>query len=56
MGPGGALPELVEIAGGDPAHVLTIPVQQTFSLERVAEAQALSQAGHLSGKLVVLVD
>ena len=95
MGPGGALPELVEIAG-DPQHVLTIsdfagageagvkassggeaprhwdaldhaatlieqgkltvPVQQAFPLEQVAEAERLSQEGHLSGKLVLLVD
>jgi NADPH:quinone reductase-like Zn-dependent oxidoreductase len=95
MGPGGALPELVELAGGDPQHVLTIsdfagaadtgvkttggatgvrhwealdhaatlaergelelPVQQTFPLEEVAEAQRVSEAGHLSGKLVLLV-
>ncbi len=96
MGPGGALPELVAIAGADPSHVLTIsdfqdaeangvkasggpgtvrrwdaldhaatlvehgkltvPVQQTFPLEQVAEAERISQAGHLSGKLVLLVD
>ena len=96
MGPGGALPELVAIAGGDPSHVLTIsdfqdaeatgvkasggpgtvrrwdaldhaatlveegkltvPVQQTFALDEVAEAERISQAGHLSGKLVLLVD
>jgi len=95
MGPGGALAELVEIAG-DPQHVLTIsdmqaaagagvltsggstsvrrwdaldhaatlieqgkltlPVQQTFPLEQVADAERLSQEGHLSGKLVLLVE
>lgn len=95
MGPGGALAELVEIAG-DPERVLTIsdfagaadagvrtsgggegprrwdaldhaatlveagkltlPVQQTFPLEQVADAQRLSQQGHLSGKLVLIVD
>jgi NADPH:quinone reductase-like Zn-dependent oxidoreductase len=95
MGPGGALPALVAIAG-DPQRVLTItdfagaadagvkstggaggvrrwdaldhaatlveqgklslPVQQTFPLEQVADAQRLSQEGHLSGKLVLLVD
>jgi NADPH:quinone reductase-like Zn-dependent oxidoreductase len=94
MGPGGALPELVELAG-DPQHVLTIsdmqgaaaagvktsggpdsvrrwdaldhaatlveqgkftvPVQQTFPLEQVAEAERLSQDGHVSGKLVLTV-
>jgi NADPH:quinone reductase-like Zn-dependent oxidoreductase len=95
MAPGGALPELVAIAG-DPRHVLTIsdmqgaasagvltsggptsvrrwdaldhaatlieqgkltlPVQQTFPLDQVADAERLSQEGHLSGKLVLLVD
>lgn len=33
---------------------LTLPVQQTFPLEQVAEAERLSQEGHLSGKLVLL--
>jgi NADPH:quinone reductase-like Zn-dependent oxidoreductase len=96
MSPGGALAELVAIAGDEPSHVLTIsdfanaeangvrvsggpgstrrwdaldhaatlveqgkltvPVQQAFDLERVAEAEAMSQVGHLSGKLIVLVD
>jgi NADPH:quinone reductase-like Zn-dependent oxidoreductase len=96
MGPGGALPTLVAIAGGNPSHVLTIsdfqdaeangviltggpgterrwdsldhaatlveqgklslPVQQTFPLEDVAEAERISQEGHLAGKLVLLVD
>jgi NADPH:quinone reductase-like Zn-dependent oxidoreductase len=95
MAPGGALGQLVEIAG-DPQHVLTIsdmqgaaaagvrtsggptsvrrwdaldhaatlieqgkltlPVQQTFPLEQVADAEQLSQEGHVSGKLVLLVD
>jgi NADPH:quinone reductase-like Zn-dependent oxidoreductase len=95
MAPGGALGQLVEIAG-DPQHVLTIsdmqgaaaagvrtsggptsvrrwdaldhaatlieqgkltlPVQQTFPLEQVADAERLSQEGHVSGKLVLLVD
>jgi NADPH:quinone reductase-like Zn-dependent oxidoreductase len=35
---------------------LSLPVQQAFELEQVADAQRLSQAGHLSGKLVLLVD
>ncbi len=94
MGPGGALAELVAIAG-DPGRVLTIsdfqdaeahgvlvtggpgttrrwdaldhaaalveegrlslPVAQTFALDQVAEAERLSQSGHVSGKLVLLV-
>jgi NADPH:quinone reductase-like Zn-dependent oxidoreductase len=32
------------------------PVAQTFPLDRVGEAQALSQTGHVRGKLVLLVD
>jgi NADPH:quinone reductase-like Zn-dependent oxidoreductase len=95
MGPGGALPALVELTG-DPQHVLTIsdfqnaesagvkssggstsprrwdaldhaatlieqgkltlPVQQAFELEQVSEAERLSQDGHVTGKLVLLVD
>jgi NADPH:quinone reductase-like Zn-dependent oxidoreductase len=95
MGPGGALAELVELAG-DPQHVLTIsdmqgaadagvrtsggptsvrrwdaldhaatlieqgkltlPVDRRFPLEQVADAERLSQEGHLSGKLVLLVE
>lgn len=92
---GGALPALVELAGG-PGHVVTIadfqgaqetgvamtggagtprawyalgaaaelieagrfslPVAQTFPLEQIAEAHALSETGHVRGKLVLLVD
>ena len=92
---GGALPALVELAGG-PEHVVTIadyqgaqetgvrmsggpnakrawyalgeigelidaarftlPVAQTFPLEQIAEAQRLSEGGHVRGKLVLLVD
>ena len=94
MGPGGALPALVAIAG-DPQHVLpisdfegaetagvkttggpdtvrrwdllnhaaklvdrgelTVPVQQSFPLEDVADAQRISQAGHVTGKLILTV-
>ncbi len=92
---GGALPALVELAGGA-EHVVTIadyqgaqstgvrmsggpdsprawhaldkigalivagrfslPVAQTFPLERIAEAHHLSETGHVRGKLVLLVD
>jgi NADPH:quinone reductase-like Zn-dependent oxidoreductase len=92
---GGALPALVELAGG-PEHVVTIadyqgaqetgvrmsgganakrawyalgeigelidagrftlPVAQTFPLEQIADAQRLSEGGHVRGKLVLLVD
>jgi NADPH:quinone reductase-like Zn-dependent oxidoreductase len=92
---GGALPALVQLAGG-PEHVVTIadyegaqstgvtmtggpgahrawyalgeigeliaagrfsvPVPQTFPLERIAEAHRLSETGHVRGKLVLLVN
>jgi NADPH:quinone reductase-like Zn-dependent oxidoreductase len=92
---GGALPALVELAGG-PGNVVTIadydgaqqtgvtmsggpgsvrawyalrqagdlieagrfslPVAQTFPLEQIAEAHALSETRHVRGKLVLLVD
>jgi NADPH:quinone reductase-like Zn-dependent oxidoreductase len=92
---GGALPALVELAGG-PERVVTIadyegaqktgatmsggpgarravhalhdigplietgqfslPVAQTFPLADIAEAHRLSEAGHVRGKLVLLVD
>lgn len=92
---GGALPALVELAGGTD-NVVTIadyegaqqtgvtmtggpdsvrawyalgqaaelieagrfslPVAQTFGLEQIAEAHALSETGHVRGKLVLLVD
>ena len=32
-----------------------LPVAQTFPLERIGEAHALSQDGHVRGKLVLLV-
>jgi NADPH:quinone reductase-like Zn-dependent oxidoreductase len=93
---GGALPALVELAGGRPENVVTIadyegsqqtgvtmtggpgsvrawyalkeaaalveagrfslPVAQTFPLEDIGQAHALSETGHVRGKLVLLVD
>ncbi|MGH2885266.1 MAG: zinc-binding dehydrogenase [Solirubrobacteraceae bacterium] len=35
---------------------LSLPVQQAFPLDAAAEAHRLSQSGHVSGKLVLLVD
>lgn len=47
-----ALPLAASLAaGGD----LTLPIQQTFPVEQVREAMRVSEAGHLSGKLVLLV-
>jgi NADPH:quinone reductase-like Zn-dependent oxidoreductase len=34
----------------------SLPVAQTFPLEQIAEAHRLSEAGHVRGKLVLLVD
>jgi NADPH:quinone reductase-like Zn-dependent oxidoreductase len=34
----------------------TLPVAQTFPLEQIADAQRLSEGGHVRGKLVLLVD
>ena len=33
----------------------SLPVAQTFPLERIADAHTLSQEGHVRGKLVLLV-
>ncbi|MFE6776352.1 NADP-dependent oxidoreductase [Streptomyces sp. NPDC057702] len=38
------------------AGALTVPVAQTFPLERAADAQRLSAEGHVRGKVVVTVD
>jgi NADPH:quinone reductase-like Zn-dependent oxidoreductase len=34
---------------------LSLPVQQTYALERAADAQATSAAGHVTGRLIVTV-
>jgi NADPH:quinone reductase-like Zn-dependent oxidoreductase len=33
----------------------SLPVAETFPLERIAEAHELSEAGHVRGKLVLVV-
>ncbi|HUA49687.1 MAG TPA: NADP-dependent oxidoreductase [Solirubrobacteraceae bacterium] len=38
------------------ARRFSLPVAQTFPLERIGDAHRLSEAGHVRGKLVVLVD
>jgi len=43
----GALPELIELAGG--------PVAYTFPFAEVAQAQRVSEQGHMRGMLVLLV-
>jgi NADPH:quinone reductase-like Zn-dependent oxidoreductase len=32
-----------------------LPVQQTFPLDQIGEAQRISEGGHVRGKLVLLV-
>ena len=46
----GKAAELIE------AGRLSLPVAQTFPLEDIAQAHALSETGHVRGKLVLLVD
>jgi NADPH:quinone reductase-like Zn-dependent oxidoreductase len=46
----GQAAELIE------AGRFSLPVAQTFPLEQIAEAHALSETGHVRGKLVLLVD
>ena len=38
------------------AGKFSLPVAQTFPLERIADAHRLSETGHVRGKLVLLVD
>lgn len=35
---------------------VTIPIEQTFPLERAAEAYRLSESGHVRGKIVLVID
>jgi NADPH:quinone reductase-like Zn-dependent oxidoreductase len=46
----GQVGELIE------AGRFSVPVAQTFPLEQIAEAQRLSETGHVRGKLVLLAD
>ena len=48
--PAAALREIADLAADGR---LTVTVTQTFPLERIADAHALSQTGHVRGKLVV---
>jgi NADPH:quinone reductase-like Zn-dependent oxidoreductase len=56
MGTGRALHALRQIGELIEAGRFSIPVAQTFPLERIGEAHQLSEAGHVRGKLVLLVD
>jgi NADPH:quinone reductase-like Zn-dependent oxidoreductase len=46
---------LLEIANLAAKGQLTIPISETFPVERIADAHALSQTGHVRGKLVVIL-
>jgi NADPH:quinone reductase-like Zn-dependent oxidoreductase len=53
---GRALHALAQIGELIEAGRVSLPVAQTFPLADVAEAQRVSEAGHVRGKLVLLVD
>jgi NADPH:quinone reductase-like Zn-dependent oxidoreductase len=55
MGTGRAVHALREIGELIEAGRFSLPVQQTFPLDQVGEAQRLSESGHVRGKLVLLV-
>lgn len=46
---------LTEIAGPIEAGRFSLPVTRTFGLDEIVEAHRESEAGHVRGKLVVLV-
>jgi NADPH:quinone reductase-like Zn-dependent oxidoreductase len=48
--PSAGLQEIAELAANGQ---LTVTISRTFPIERIAEAHALSQAGHVRGKLAV---
>lgn len=52
-GGGGQRERLEQVAALLAAGELQVPVAQTFPLEQIAEAYALSRAGHVRGKLVL---
>jgi NADPH:quinone reductase-like Zn-dependent oxidoreductase len=56
IGTARAVHALSEIGDLIEAGEFTLPVSETFPLERIAEAHELSQRGHVRGKLVLLVD
>ncbi|MGZ4566163.1 MAG: NADP-dependent oxidoreductase [Blastococcus sp.] len=53
-GGGGQAARLAEIAGLLAAGRLEVPIAGTFPLERIGEAYAESQGGHVRGKLVLI--
>jgi NADPH:quinone reductase-like Zn-dependent oxidoreductase len=55
MGTERAVHALAEIGGLIESGRFSLPVAQTFPLEQIASAHELSEAGHVRGKLVLLV-
>ncbi len=55
MGTGRALHALSEIGELIDSGRFTLPIAQAFPLQEIAEAHRLSEAGHVRGKLVVVV-
>jgi NADPH:quinone reductase-like Zn-dependent oxidoreductase len=56
MGTARAVHALAEIGDLIEAGRFTLPVSQTFPLDQIAEAHRVSEARHVRGKLVLLVD
>jgi NADPH:quinone reductase-like Zn-dependent oxidoreductase len=56
MGTARAVHALAEIGDLIEAGRFTLPVSQTFGLDQVADAHRVSEARHVRGKLVLLVD
>jgi NADPH:quinone reductase-like Zn-dependent oxidoreductase len=55
MGTGRAIHALADIGPHIDSGRFSLPVAQTFPLERIGDAHAVSQDGHVRGKLVLLV-
>ncbi len=56
MGTARAIHALKEIGDLIESGGFTLPVAQTFPLDQIADAHRLSEAGHVRGKLVLIVD
>jgi NADPH:quinone reductase-like Zn-dependent oxidoreductase len=55
MGTGRAVHALAEIGALIEAGRFSLPVAETFALDQIGEAHRLSEAGHVRGKLVLLI-
>lgn len=56
MGTGRAVHALRQIGDLIESGAFTLPVAQTFALDQIAEAHRLSEARHVRGKLILLVE